>query len=383
MNRDFLAGLKQIISRGIIGVMATTKDYYSVLGVDRKATQDEIKKAFRKLAHKYHPDKGGTDEAKFKEITEAYSVLSDERKRREYDTYGQAFPGGARGGQPGGPGFGGFDFSQFQQGFGNGGVEFDFGDIFGDIFTGGNRRQQTPRGRDISIDLEISFKDAVFGTSRTVLLAKVSTCAVCHGNGAKPGTDVETCKACNGSGRIHETRNSILGQFTSVRPCAACDGTGKIPKEKCAECKGHGTLRKQEEMKINIPAGIDNGEMIRMPGQGEAIKGGTAGDLYVKVHVKPHATFRRDGSNLVMDLPVKLTDSLLGTTVPIETLEGKTLEVKIPPMKRAEELLRVAGKGVPFEGSRGDLIIRLEVALPHKLSSKARKSLEDLKSEGL
>src|SRR3989344_4503331 len=360
------------------------KDYYNVLGVDRRATPDDIKKAFRKLAHKYHPDKGGTDESKFKEITEAYSVLSDDKKRREYDAYGQAFPGGHPG--AGGAGqnpFGGFDFSGFQQGFGGGNAEFDFGDIFGDIFGGGRGQTRTPRGRDISIDLEVPFKDAVFGTSRTVLIAKVSKCTLCHGTGAKPGTELETCKTCNGSGKIHETRNSILGQFSSVRPCTVCDGSGKIPKEKCPECKGHGVHRRQEEIKIHIPAGIDNGEMIRLSGQGEAINAGTAGDLYLKVHVKSHATFRREGANLIMTLPVKLTDALLGTTVSIETLEGKTLEVKIPPMKRAEELLRVAGKGIPVEGSRGDLIIRLEVALPHKLSSKAKKTVEDLKSEGL
>jgi len=358
------------------------KDYYSVLGVDKKASKDDIKKAFRKLAHKYHPDKGGTDESKFKEITEAYSVLSDDKKRREYDAYGQSFPGG--GGQSGGQGFGGFDFNGFQQGFGGGGVEFDFGDIFGDIFNGGrNAQSRTPRGRDISIDLEIPFKDAVFGTTRTVLLAKVSTCSLCKGSGAKSGTELETCKTCNGSGRVHETRNSILGQFTSVRACTNCDGTGKIPKEKCTECKGHGVHRKEEEIKISIPAGIDNGEMIRLPQQGEAIKGGLSGDLYVKIHVKPHTIFRRDGSNLVMNLSVKMTDAVLGTTVPVETLEGKMLEVKIPPMKRAEELLRVAGKGIPGEGGRGDLIIRLEVALPHKLSSKAKKAIEELKSEGL
>ena len=353
-----------------------------MLGVDKKASPDDIKKAFRKLAHKYHPDKGGTDEQKFKEITEAYSVLSDDKKRREYDAYGQAFPGGARGGQ-GAQGFGGFDFSQFQQGFGGGGVDFDFGDIFGDVFSGGRAQQRTPRGRDISIDLEVSFKDAVFGTTRTVLLGKVSTCAQCRGNGAKAGTELDTCTTCNGSGRVHETRNSILGQFTSVRACNACDGSGKIPKEKCPTCKGHGVLRKEEEIRITVPAGIDNGEMIRLPQQGEAIKTGVAGDLYVKIHVKPHATFHRDGANLVMDLPVKLTDSLLGTTVSVETLEGKTLEVKIPVMKRAEELLRVAGKGIPGDGGRGDLIIRLEVALPHKLSGKARKSVEELRTEGL
>ncbi|HCR52322.1 TPA: molecular chaperone DnaJ [Candidatus Kaiserbacteria bacterium] len=365
-----------------------TKDYYNVLGVDRKATKEDIKKAFRKLAHKYHPDKGGTDEAKFKEITEAYSVLSDDKKRREYDAYGQAFAGGS--GPAGGNPFGGFDFNDM---FRNGNFEFsteggpafggDFGDIFGDIFSGRAARQQTPRGRDISIDLEIAFKDAIFGTTRNVLIAKVSTCDLCRGSGAKPGTELEKCSTCNGSGRVHETRNSILGQFTTVRVCSACEGSGKIPKEKCPECRGHGTRRKQEEVHIRIPSGIDNGEMIRMQGKGEAVKTGIAGDLYVKIHVKPHPQFRRDGGNLVMSLPVKLTDALLGTTVSIETLEGKALEVKIPPMKRAEELLRVGGKGIPLEGGRGDLIIRLEVALPQKLSGKARKVVDDLKSEGL
>ncbi len=363
------------------------KDYYQVLGVDKKATQDDIKKAFRKLAHKHHPDKGG-DDATFKEVTEAYAVLGDEKKRREYDTYGQSFPGGAGGAQgnpfAGGQNpFGGFDFSQFQQGFGQGGVEFDMGDLFGDLF-GGGRAARTARGRDISIDLEIPFKDAVFGTERTVLIGKVSTCDTCHGSGGKPGTELETCKTCNGKGRVQEVRSSPFGQFSSVRTCTACEGVGKIPKEKCPDCKGHGVKRKEEEIKIGIPAGIDNGEMIRLPQQGEAIKTGTAGDLYVKVHVKPHPTFRRQGHNLTMDLPVKLTDALLGTTISIETLEGKTLEVKIPQMKRAEEHLRVRGKGIPTGGSSaGDLIIRLEVALPHKLSGKAKKSVEELKSEGL
>ncbi|HUQ30238.1 MAG TPA: molecular chaperone DnaJ [Candidatus Paceibacterota bacterium] len=360
------------------------KDYYNVLGVDKKASTDDIKKAFRKLAHKYHPDKGGGDEAKFKEVTEAYSVLADERKRREYDTYGQAFAGGAPGGN--GQGFGGFDFSQFQQGFGNGGVDFDFSDVFegfGDIFGGGRRNSRVKRGRDISIDIEVTFKESIFGTKRSVLLAKVATCDICSGNGAKPGTELETCKTCNGSGRVHETRNSILGQFSSVRQCPACDGLGKIPKEKCDECKGQGVRRKEEEVQIMIPAGIENGEMIRMPTQGEAIKGGTAGDLYVKVHVLPHKTFRKDGANLIMELPVKLTDALLGATVPIETLEGKTLEVKIPQMKRAEEILRIKGKGVPYDSNRGDLLIHAHVALPHKLSGTAKKAVEDLKAEGL
>ncbi len=356
------------------------KDYYNVLGIDRKASQDDIKKAFRKLAQKHHPDKGG-DETKFKEITEAYAVLGDDKRRREYDAYGQAFPGGAPGGA--GSGFGGFDFSQFQQGFGGGNVEFDFGDIFGDLFGARGNRGQTPRGRDISIDLELPFKDAVFGTTRTVLLGKVSTCDLCHGSGAKPGTELETCAICNGAGRVHETRNSILGQFTNVRVCPDCEGTGKIPKEKCSACHGHGVRRKEEEVVISVPAGIDDGEMIRMPGRGEAIRGGIAGDLYTKVHVKPNPTFTREGAQLVMHLPMKLTDALTGTMVTIQTLEGKTLEVKVPAMKQPEELLRIRGRGVPLEGRRGDLLIRLTVALPQKLSGKAKDAIKQLQSEGL
>ncbi|MDO8623758.1 MAG: molecular chaperone DnaJ [bacterium] len=359
------------------------KDYYNVLGVEKKASKEDIKKAFRKLAQKHHPDKGG-DESKFKEITEAYAILSDEKRRREYDTYGQAFAGAgpSRGGQSG-PGFGGFDFSQFQQGD----INFDFGDIFegfGDIFSGrGGSPRAKSRGRDISIDIEITFKESVLGTRRSVLLAKVSTCEVCGGAGAKPGTELETCKTCNGSGRVHETRNSILGSFTSVRTCAVCEGVGKVPKEKCTECKGHGVKRKEEEINITIPAGLDSGEMIRIPQHGEAVKGGTTGDLYVKVHVKPHATFRKEGANLVMNLPIKLTDALTGSTVSLETLEGKTLEVKIPVMQKAEETLRVRGKGVPVGNMRGDLLINLHVALPHTLSARAKKAVEDLKAEGL
>jgi molecular chaperone DnaJ len=364
------------------------KDYYNVLGVDKKANGEDIKKAFRKLAQKYHPDKGG-DESKFKEITEAYSVLADEKRRREYDTYGQSFPGGAesRAREQGFPN--GFDFSNFDFSAG-GGPAFggDFGDIFegfGDIFNGarGNRAPRGRRGRDISIDIEIPFKDAIFGTKRSVLLAKVSTCDICAGSGAKPNTEVENCKICGGSGRVHETRSSILGSFTSVSTCTTCDGLGKLPKEKCVTCKGHGVRRKEEEINIAIPAGLDSGEMIRIPQHGEAVKGGVAGDLYVKVHVKPHQIFRKEGANLVMNLPVKFTDALVGATVAIESIEGKTLEVKLPIMKKPIETIRVRGKGVPVGALRGDLLIHLEVALPTKLTTKAKKAIEDLQAEGL
>lgn len=350
------------------------KNYYDILGIDKKASSDDVKKAFRKLAQKHHPDKGG-DEAKFKEITEAYSVLSDDRKRREYDSYGQTFPGG-------GPG--GFDPSGFG-GFGQGGVEFDINDLFegfGDIF-GGGRRTRVKRGRDISIDIEITFKESIQGSKRTVLLTKVAKCDVCEGSGAKPGTELKNCTMCNGAGKIHETRNSPLGSFTSVRSCPNCEGTGKIPEEKCSNCSGRGVVRKEEEIKIQIPAGIDGGEMIRMTGAGEAIKGGVPGDLYVKVHVKPHEVFKKQGVNLVMDLPVKLTDALMGTTVSVTTIDDKVLEVKVPAMTKTEELLRVRGKGVAHDTGSGDLLIRVSVAMPKKLSSKAKKAIEELKNEGL
>ncbi len=352
------------------------KNYYDILGIEKKATKEDIKKAFRKLAQKHHPDKGG-DEAKFKEITEAYATLADDKKRREYDSYGQTFQGG---GAPGG-----FDFSGFQ---GAGGVEFDLGDLFGefgDIFGGaraGGRRVR--RGRDISIDVEVSFKESILGGNRSVLITKVGKCDTCEGTGGKPGVGLETCKSCNGAGKLHETRNSPLGAFTSVRSCPSCDGQGQMPKEKCKTCAGNGLMRKEEEIKIELPKGIDDGEMIRMPGRGEAAKGGISGDLYVKVHVHPHPVFRKDGMNIVMQLPIKLTDALLGTTVSITTIEDKTLEVKVPAMTKVEETLRLRGKGVMYpEGGAGDLLIRASVIMPKKLSGKAKKAIEDLKGEGL
>ncbi|MEK7079852.1 MAG: molecular chaperone DnaJ [Patescibacteria group bacterium] len=355
-----------------------SKNYYEVLGVDKKATSDDIKKAFRKLAQKHHPDKGG-DESKFKEITEAYSILSDDKRRREYDSYGQTFPGGNQN-----AGAGGFDFSGFQ----NGNIEFDLSDLFegfGDIFGAGNARGggRNKRGRDISIDIEVTFKESIQGVTRKVLITKVGTCDICSGSGAKPGTEMKTCETCNGAGRIHETRNSPFGTFASVRNCPTCEGSGKIPKEKCATCQGRGVKKQEEEIKVVIPAGLDSGEMIRMPGLGEAVKGGTSGDLYVKVHVKPHPVFAKHGLNLVMDMPLKLTDALLGTQVTVETVDGKKLEVKVPPMDKTEETLRLKGRGVHIESAQGDLLIRLSVSMPKKLSTKTKKAIEDLKSEGL
>ncbi len=342
------------------------KDHYQTLGVERSATDSEIKKAFRTLAQKYHPDKKGGNESKFKEASEAYAVLGNKKKRDEYDNYGQSFNGG------------GFDFSQFQQ---QGGVDIDLGDIFGEMF--GGRGQRARRGRDISMDVELDFKDAAFGVERSVLITKTSYCSVCDGSGAKDPKETKTCSTCNGHGSVKETRRSMLGTFTSNRECSECSGTGKIPKVACKKCKGHGVLNQQDEINLSIPAGIDNGEMIRLPERGEAIKNGKAGDLYVKVHVRPHKDFVRSGSDLRMNLKIKMTDALLGATYSIPTLE-KDIDLKIPTGVTHGEILRIAGKGVPKERTgRGDLLVTIKIDLPKKLSKSAKKLVEELKSEGI
>ena len=253
-----------------------SKDYYSVLGVEKNASKDEIKKAFRKLAHQYHPDKKGGNEGKFKEVNEAYNILSNDQKRKEYDTYGHAF------GNAGG--FGGFDFSQFNQGATQGFNDFDLGDIFGEFF--GGRRGRTKRGSDISVDIEVNFYDSIFGTERKIILNKTSYCENCKGSGAEKNSEMENCKTCNGKGRIHETTKSFFGTFTTEKECRECHGVGEIPKKKCRTCGGHGLIKKQEEISIKIPVGIEDGQMIRLSGAGEAIRGGVSGDLYVKVHIR-------------------------------------------------------------------------------------------------
>ncbi len=358
-----------------------------MLGVDKNASQDDIKKAFRTLAHKYHPDKKGGDEAKFKELNEAYSVLSDEKKRAQYDTYGQAFngsggPSGGFGGQSG-QGFGGFDFSQFTQN-GAGFEGFDFSDVLNDFFGGARGgKGRARRGRDISVDLELSFEEAVFGVEKKVRLNKTATCDTCKGNGGEPGTEFTTCATCKGKGKIQEMRGTVFGSFATERVCETCYGQGKLPKEKCKTCKGAGVLKKEQEIKIQVPAGIESGEMVRMTGGGEAISGGQTGDLYIKMHVRPHATFKKDGQNLTTDLTVKLSDAILGTERTIKTLDG-SINVKIPEHVSFGEVLRVRNQGVPDErGKRGDLLIRIIIELPKKLSKETRKLMEDLRKEGI
>lgn len=356
-----------------------SKDYYSVLGVNKNASKDEIKKAFYKLAHKYHPDKKEGNEAKFKEVNEAYQVLGDETKRSKYDQFGSGYENMGQG-YGSRQGFEGFDFS--------GAGDFDFGnlnDIFSDFFTGGmgGGRNERRRGRDISTEIQISFAEAVFGVSRKILLTKTSNCHVCNGSGAKTGTKMETCKYCNGQGKIREAKRTILGTISSTRICDECLGEGVVPKEKCEVCKGRGVLRREEEVSINIPAGIRDGEMIRMSGMGEAISKGESGDLYIKINVASHPVFKREGNDLVMNLDLKLSDALLGAEYSIETLDGE-IKVKIPEGISINEILRVKGHGVPVsKGKRGDLLIKLKIKLPGKLSRKNRELIGELKKEGI
>ena len=293
----------------------SNRDFYQILGVEKKSSTEDIKKAYRKLAHKYHPDKESGNESKFKEITEAYSVLSDEKKRAEYDAYGKTFAGNNSGGQN----YGGFDFSQFQGGTGSG-WQFDLNDIFSEFFGGGARIR---RGRDISIDIELTFKESIFGTTKKVMVNK---------------------------------------------PLHHSDGK---------------TTREPEEIVLNIPSGVNNGEMMRLSGRGEAIPDGSPGDLYVKIHVQTSNKFRKEGFNIISKLDLKITDALLGANYSVETLEG-VIDVKIPKGISHGELLRIKGKGVPVDNiRRGDLLLRIEINIPPRLSRRAKKLVEQLQQEGL
>ncbi len=360
------------------------KDYYQILGVNKSANKEDIKKAFRKLAHKYHPDKKNGDEEKFKEVNEAYQVLSNDQKRSEYDTYGRVFSGGGGGAGQQSSGFDGFDFSSGFGGFqgAQGFEDFDLGDIFGDLF-GGSRRSGSARGRDIAIDVELSFEESVFGTNRSILIQKNSTCDLCQGSGADEGSEMIACPTCNGRGRVREARRSLLGTITTEKTCGVCYGKGKVPQKKCTQCQGTGVYRKEEEINISIPAGVEDGEMIRLSGMGEAIPGGNPGDLYAKVHVKKHSVFQRDKDDIRMDLNIKLSDALLGATYTIDTLDGK-IDLKIPAGIGFNEVLRIRGKGVfQSKSKRGDLLVRVKITMPRKISKDARGAIENLKKEGI
>ncbi len=353
------------------------KDYYNILGVEKKASKEEIKKAFHKLAHKHHPDKNGGDDKKFKEVNEAYQILSDDNKRAQYDQFGSAGPQMGGGGYSGG--FDGFDFSQFTQ---DGGFGFDMGDIFGEMFGGGSRRAKNRRGADLQTSIALDFKESIFGVEKELRITKPSTCNTCHGDGAKPGTKLHTCDQCNGNGVVKSVQRTILGSIATTQICNKCDGTGKIPDEACQTCKGKGVVNEPRTIKVSVPAGIQNGETLRLQGMGEAIKGGPSGDLYVRVSVTPHKTIVRNGNDLTSTLSIKLTDALLGATYAVETLDGQQT-VAVPAGTKIGDTVVLKHFGVPHGSKRGNFIVKLNITLPEKLSKHAKEVIEELKKEGI
>lgn len=353
------------------------RDYYEVLGVQKNATADELKKAYRKLALKYHPDrnKGNAEaEEKFKEINEAYSVLSDETKRSQYDQLGpDAFEQAQQGGGAGGNPFGGFG------GFSGSGMDDIFDMFFGGQGGRGGRASNAGprRGADLRFDLEISFEEAAFGVEKEINLYRDETCDHCHGTGAEPGSKIETCPECHGSGYVRFTQNTMFGQMVNEHPCSKCHGEGKIVSEPCKECRGKGTKKKNKHLKVKVPAGVDNGSRLRVAGEGEAgTKGGPSGDLYVYLYVKQHKFFDRDGTTVICEVPINIVQATLGAEVKIPTLDGQ-VTMKVPEGTQPGKVMRLKGKGIPSlrGGMRGDQLVRIKVVVPTKLNDKQKDAL--------
>jgi molecular chaperone DnaJ len=365
-----------------------SNNYYDTLGVNKSASTDEIKRAFRKKAHEFHPDKGGGNAEKFKEINEAYQVLSDSQKKQQYDTYGQTFEQAQRngGGFSGGarsPFGGGDPFADFS-GFGNGGIDFDLGDIFGDIFGSQQERSaRRNRGIDLEMGISVSFEEAIFGATKNIILEKQDACKACGGNGAEKGSKIVSCPKCHGAGQIVTIRRTIFGQVQSRVSCDRCEGTGKMPESPCRSCGGSGIKRQEKELEVKIPAGIDNGQRIRIAGEGEmGYRGTNPGDLYLVVRVGKSKDFIRDGFTLLKDLPVSFTQAALGTKIIVKTLDGD-IELKIPTGTQSGTVFKVKGKGVPYlqRSGRGDLLITARVVVPTKLSKKEKEILKSLAQE--
>ncbi|MCX6796377.1 MAG: molecular chaperone DnaJ [Candidatus Falkowbacteria bacterium] len=359
------------------------KDYYNILGVNRTATQEEIKKAFRQKAHQCHPDKAGGDEAKFKEINEAYQVLGDATKRSQYDQFGSTFEQARAGG--GFQGFDGFrDFSGFTNGF-NINMD-DIGDIFGglgDIFgfsSGSRRTKRAQRGGDIQMLLEIDFLEAVFGADKEISFKKTVKCEHCRGNCAEPGSKIETCRTCGGSGRITKIQRTILGNMQVQIACDDCDGEGKSYNQRCSKCHGSGVCQEIVNLKVKIPAGIDSGETIRLSGQGEAgERGASAGDLYLKIRVRPDRRFNRDGYDIKFRAEINFTQAALGDKIDVETVDG-FVKLYIPDGTQSGTVFKLKGKGIErLQGrGRGDQLVEVIVKTPKSLSRKQKELLREL-----
>jgi molecular chaperone DnaJ len=345
--------------------VAAKRDYYEILGVDRGATAEEIKKAYRKVALAHHPDRNPGDKAAedaFKEASEAYQVLSDAERRAQYDRFGHAaFEQGG--------GFGGFDFSAA-------GFEDIFGDIFGDFFGGPRRgRSRARRGDDLRYDLEITFEEAVFGVEKTIRVPRLSACEACSGTGSRDGAPREICAACRGSGQLRFQQ----GLFSIAKTCGQCQGQGSVLRDPCRTCGGAGAVRKRQSLSVRIPAGVDTGSRLKLRGEGEGgANNGPPGDLYVVLHVREHPLFKRDGTDIVCDVPIGFTQAALGAEIEVPTPHGK-VKMKVPAGTQSGDVFRLKGKGVPdLRGyGHGDALVRVLIETPRKLTAKQRELLEE------
>ena len=373
--------------------MANKRDYYEVLGVDKNVSDEELKRAYRKLAKKYHPDANPDNkkeaEEKFKEVSEAYEVLSDPQKRRMYDQFGadgpQGFGGGAGGPRGGYYSYTTSGFDDFDAGFG------DLGDIFSTIFGGGvgfgsrtSTRQKATgpiKGRDLRYNLDITFEEAYLGVKKEITIIRDEECPICHGNRAKPGTKTTTCKACHGTGTIKQTTSTLLGQIQTTRTCPECNGEGTVIEEKCTQCKGKGTIRKAVKIQVTVPAGIDNNQIIALREQGElGIKGGSRGDLNVVINVRNHKIFKRDGNTVICEIPITFTQATLGATLEIPMVDGSKEKYTIPEATQNGTKFAIKGKGFNRINStvQGDFIFTVNVQIPKRLTTEQRDLLNKL-----
>jgi molecular chaperone DnaJ len=347
--------------------MAIKRDYYEVLGVGRNCTTEDLKRAYRKLALQYHPDRNPNDpqaEARFKEINEAYEVLSDAQKRQNYDTFGHA----------GTQGIPGFDFGSF------GGMNDIFDAFFGAAGMGARTRTGPRRGSDLRLDLRIDFEEAVFGVEREFTIPRAESCPACKGSGAEAGTSPTTCPQCRGTGQIRRSANSFFGQIVNVTACPRCHGEGKIIEKPCRRCGGEGHVEGEKKVRVKIPAGVDSGSQIRLSGEGEpGPRGGPAGDLYIVLQVRPHAVLQRNGTDIVYELPLNVAQAALGDTVEIPTVDGPE-HLEVPAGTQYGRVFRLRGRGVPHlrSGRRGDQVIYVRVVIPTNLTEEQKQALHSL-----
>ena len=363
------------------------KDYYKILGIAKGASQDDIKKAYRKLAHKYHPDKGG-DAGKFREVSEAYQILSNTDKRAQYDKFGRVFEGGPAGQG----GFGGFTWGWgqgaehgFEEGEGGAGFDFDLGEIFEDFF-GERSPRDIKKGKDLEVEIEVPLEATLKGRGEVIVLQKYVNCARCQGVGAEPSTKVKECFSCRGAGQVQQIKRTVFGSFTKVGICPECKGEGLNPEKACNVCKGEGRIKGSETIRVTIPAGVDSNQILKVAGKGdEGRRKGKPGDLYIRVFVKPHPVFKRKGDDLIVKMPVLFSQAAMGEEIEIPTIEGTKMLLQIPPGTESGKVLRVPGKGIPrFSGlGRGSMYVEVEVVIPKKLTKEQKELLERLKNEGI